>query len=79
MFTIGDKVKLKNNPNIHSIPLVQQARLSPSMEYKIIGIDLVTNSYYGGSNQFLKFRHTMITIPSEYFDLVPVSVGFIIF
>ena len=78
MFKIGEKVKLKNNPNIYTIPLVQQARLYPNVDYKITGIDLFSNSYYGGTNQFLKFRHTNIGVPAEYFDLVTVSVGFVI-
>jgi hypothetical protein len=78
MFKIGDKVTVKKYMSIGALMTLNQASIFENKIYKILKIELVYNSYYGGSNQLLKFNHFSIGLSAEYFEIVRASVGFVI-
>ena len=78
MFKIGDKVKVKNNLSMSVLTTLNNARVYEDTVYKIAEINLSYNNYYGGPNQLLKFRHSVTAVPAEYFDIIRVSVGFML-
>jgi hypothetical protein len=78
MFKVGDRVKVKQHMSTSVMDTLKQFRIFDNKIYVVTQVDLQYNTYYGGANQLLKFSHTTTSLASEYFDLIPVKVGFVI-